>query len=67
MLLAKASKQWPQFRQPEEKASLTVQDVLNAPDERRNEMIRAWGKAVWQIWMPARPQIVALTHEFLGI
>jgi hypothetical protein len=67
MLLAKASKQWPQFRQPEEKASLTVQDVLNAPDERRNEMIRAWGKAVWRIWTPARPQIVALVREYLSI
>ena len=67
MLLAKASKKWPQFRQPEEKASVTVLDVLNAPEDRRNEMLREWGRAVWRIWAPERAKIVALVHEYLNI
>lgn len=66
-LLAKASKNWPQFRQPEEKASVTVLDVLDAPEEQRGEMIRAWGRAVWHIWTPEHAKVVELVREHLSV
>jgi hypothetical protein len=67
MLLAKASKSWPQFEQPEEKASVTVLDVLNTPEDQRNEMLREWGRAVWRVWTPEHAKIAALVHKHLTV
>src|SRR5579872_5875250 len=47
-LVARTAKQWPHFRLPEEKASLTVLDVLKTPEHERSDMLREWGKAVWR-------------------
>src|SRR5579859_6068897 len=41
-LLAATPKQWPSFRLPEEKALLTVLDVLNTAEHERNDMLRQW-------------------------
>ena len=67
MQLAKAAKSWPQFKQPEEKASVTVLDVLNTPEDQRNEMLRDWGRAVWRIWTAEHAKIAALVHEHLTV
>jgi len=66
-LLAATSKQWPQFRRPEEKASLTVLDVLNAPENERNDILRQWGKAVWRIWEAEHARVAEFTHERLAV
>jgi hypothetical protein len=69
MLLAKAekAKQWPHFRLPEEKAPLTVLDVLNTPEQERRDMIQQWGKAVWRIWESEQTRIAEFVHERLTV
>jgi hypothetical protein len=68
-LLAEAekAKKWPQFRIPEEKASLTVLDVLTTPEQERNKMLQQWGKAVWRIWESEHSKVAAFVHERLTI
>ncbi len=66
-LLARTSKKWPQFRLPEEKASLTVLDVLKTPENERNDMLREWSKAVWRIWESEHTKVAELVHERLNI
>jgi Family of unknown function (DUF5946) len=66
-LLAKTPKQWPQIRFPEEKASMTVLDVLKALENERNSMIREWGKAVWSIWQSERAKVADFVRERLGV
>jgi hypothetical protein len=69
MLLAKAekAKQWPHFRLPEEKAPLTVLDVLNTPEQERRDMIQQWGKAVWRIWESEQTRVAEFVHERLTV
>jgi hypothetical protein len=67
MLLAATPKQWPTFRLPEAKASLTVLDVLNTPEHERNGMLREWGKAVWRIWESEQKKVAEFVHERLTV
>ena len=67
MLLARTSKKWPQFRLPEEKASLTVLDVLKTPENERNDMLREWGKAVWSIWKSEHTKVAEFVQERLNV
>ena len=67
MLLARTPKQWPSFRLPGAKASLTVLDVLNAPEHERNDMLRAWEKAVWRIWESEHTRVAAFVRERLNV
>lgn len=69
MLLAKAekAKRWPSFRLPAAKASLTVLDVLNTPEQERNAMLRQWGKAVWKIWESEHTRVAEFVHERLTV
>lgn len=67
MLLARTPKQWPSFRLPEAKASLTVLDVLNAPEQARNDMLRAWVKAVWSSWESEHTRVAAFVQERLHV
>jgi hypothetical protein len=68
-LLAEAekAKQWPQFRLPEAKASLTVIDVLKAPEQERSDMLRQWGKAVWRIWGSEHTRVAEFVQERLHV
>jgi hypothetical protein len=67
ILLARTPKQWPQFRRPEAKASLTVLDVLNAPEQERNDRLRQWQKAVWRIWESEHPKVAEFVQERLHV
>jgi hypothetical protein len=51
MNLANKRKSWVKFDSPTQTWPITVEDVLKAPEgEKRNEMIKKWGKSVWEIW-----------------
>lgn len=65
MILAQKNKQWPHFILPSEKARLTVQDVVQAQDSEKQEMIKKWGKAVWDIWKAEHEQVINLTARYL--
>jgi hypothetical protein len=67
MLLARTPKQWPQFRLPEAKASLTVLDVLNTPEQERHDILRQWGKAVWSIWESEHTKVAEFVQERLSV
>lgn len=66
-LLAGTPKKWPQFGLPEEKASLTVLDVLKTPENERNDMLREWGRAVWSIWESEHTKVAELVRERLTV
>jgi hypothetical protein len=66
-LLARTPKTWPTFTLPREKASLTVQDVVNAPEDERSAMLLAWAEAVWQIWASEHAKVAELVRERLHI
>lgn len=67
MLLAATPKQWPSLRLPEEKASLTIFDVLITPEYARNDMLRQWGRAVWMIWGSEQTKVAEFVHERLAV
>jgi hypothetical protein len=68
MLLANQRKQWPRLTPPEVKAAFTVSDVLKAaPGEQRDNAIREWCVAVWEIWKPQHQLIRKLAREELDI
>ncbi len=51
MILGNKMKAWPVFPVSKGKAKLTVIDALNAPaGPERDEMIRSWARAVWDMW-----------------
>jgi hypothetical protein len=60
MALAKKSKVWRDLTAPKEKAALTVHDVIQAPDERKREMIKKWHASVWGIWKSEKETIARL-------
>lgn len=67
MLLAATPKRWPQWQLPTKKAALTVQDVLNAPESERQQMIKQWQQAIWQIWASEQGKVAELVHERLTV
>lgn len=67
MLLARTAKLWPQWKLPEARASLTVLDVLKAPEQERIGMLREWGKAVWRVWGSEQAKVAAFVQERLHI
>jgi Family of unknown function (DUF5946) len=68
MLLANQRKQWPRLTPPEVNVTFTVSDVLNAaPGEQRDNAIREWCAAVWEIWKPQHQLIRSLAQEELDI
>ena len=67
ILLARTPKQWPQFRRPAAQASLTVLDVLNAPEQERTDRLRQWQKAVWRIWESEHPKVAQFVQERLHV
>ena len=67
MALAKKSKVWPDWAAPKEKAALTVLDVIQVPDERKQEMIKKWHASVWDMWKSEKETIAALLKTHLDL
>ncbi len=67
MLLARASKVWPPFRLPQARATLTVLDVVQAPESARTAMIARWSQAVWDIWKADHARVAELARTYLEI
>ncbi len=65
--LANKSKTWPRFSQPKEKNWITVFDVAETPDDRKQEMIMKWSASVWNIWKYEQKKIEALLGKYLDI
>jgi Family of unknown function (DUF5946) len=65
MWLAKKSKVWPRFEAPQTRALITVLAVVQTPPgSARNDMIRNWGKSVWDMWQPEHKSILALMESY---
>ncbi len=61
MLLARRSKDWPRFTPPANRGTVTIADVLRAPEgEPRDAMLRQWGCAIWEAWAPEHERVRAL-------
>ncbi len=67
MALANKNKVWPQFSVPKLRAALTVKDVVEAPDEEKQVMIKRWHASVWDIWKSERGTIAGLLKQYLEI
>jgi hypothetical protein len=67
MALAKKSKVWPTFTAPKQRAALTVQDVVEVPDEQKQALIKKWHTSVWDIWKSERETIAHLLKTHLDI
>ncbi|WNR47149.1 DUF5946 family protein [Paenibacillus roseipurpureus] len=50
MELAQKNLKWSSFIEPTRPYTLTVADVLGTAEEKRNDMLMAWSKHVWEIW-----------------
>lgn len=58
MRIAKIRKNWPRLEPPRTPASITVMDVLRAPDgPEKDAMIRRWMTAVWESWSDQQPWV----------
>lgn len=65
--LAKKSKTWPEFFPPQNKASLTIRDVIQSSDEDKNITIKKWHSSVWKIWQRDEKQITTMLNNLLAI
>ncbi len=66
MKIARIQKEWPQLVPPERPASITVLDVLQAPEgEDRDAMIRQWMAAVWENWKNRQGWVREVTDALL--
>jgi hypothetical protein len=64
--LAKNKREWPVFIQPEKKAKITVVDALKAkPGEERDQMIKEWAIAVWDMWENQHGAVMKLLLTYL--
>ncbi len=67
MLLARRSKTWPMFTPPDEKASMTILDVVRAePGENRDAMLRRWCQAVWDVWRQEHAHVQSLIERVMA-
>ena len=65
IFLAKKNKEWPRFDRLKEKNALTVLDVLQSPESEYMNMIRKWGKSVWEMWKPEHESVRKLVETYL--
>lgn len=66
MRMARTSKQWPRFEQPEDVGPLTVADVLAAPPgPRRDQELVRWCASVWAAWSPDHGRVREMVGRFL--
>ena len=67
VLLAQKSKVWPRFILLKEKALITVRDVAESPDDRKIDMIKKWGKSVWDIWEKEHKKVADLVKKYISV
>ena len=62
--LAKIRSEWPQMILPAQRGSITVHDVLAAPEgEARDAMIHAWARATWDAFSANRAVVGAFLSQ----
>jgi hypothetical protein len=67
MRLGNRMKEWPEFDPPEAFASVTVAEVLAIPPgHERDQMIRDWARAVWELWKKEHERVGAILREQMG-
>lgn len=55
---------WPEIDLPESRGSVDVTDVLAAdPGPARDEMIRKWGRSVWEAYRESHSVIISLVEQ----
>jgi hypothetical protein len=52
-------KDWPRFALPKDRGSVTVRDVMAAPESERIEAIEKWCRAVWEAWSESHEAVRA--------
>ena len=66
MRMARKSKEWPRFIQPQDVGPLTVADVLAVPPgPRRDEKLMDWCASVWGGWSPQHGRVSEMVDRFL--
>ncbi len=66
--LGKKRRDWPEFNNRVNSGSVTVLDVLrNVTNENYNELLRNWGRAIWESWNPEQSRVEALITKYLNI
>jgi ribosomal protein L4 len=66
--LASRRKQWPAFKLPKQRGTITVADVVDAEaGGPRDHMIGEWCCEVWSTWKESRTQVVDLVATELNI
>jgi hypothetical protein len=66
MLMARKSKQWPRFTQPEDVSPLTVADVLAVEQgPARDETLMRWCSSVWAAWLSEHDRVRQMVDRFL--
>jgi hypothetical protein len=64
MELGNAMKEFSLLDVPNEKADITIFDVLEVKEgDARDEKIKEWSRAVWQLWKAKYPDIVSMLVE----
>jgi hypothetical protein len=64
MQLGNKMKEWPLFPAPARKSDITVADVLTTPPGvPRDEVIRRWARAVWDMWEERHAGVGKLTFR----
>ena len=51
------------FLLPKQKAQLTVKEVFEITDDKKQEMIKNWCKDVWKIWKSEENEIASILQE----
>jgi len=68
MKMARQRKEWPRLALPENKAAITVAEVLAAaPGPLRDARIEEWCASVWEAWQASREVIVQIARTELGV
>lgn len=57
---------WPRFSLPVDRRSVTVCDVMAAPEQERPHMIDEWCRSVWSAWHASHAAVATLATELDG-
>jgi hypothetical protein len=60
-------KEWPRFPLPSERGTITVSDVIAAPEAERRQAIDRWCRIVWEVWKDAHAAVAQTAMRDLGI
>lgn len=63
--LGRHKRQWPTFRFPQDRGSITAADVLLTPEgPERDRMIRQWCASVWEAFSDSHEIVAELAREY---